>query len=71
MLKESVADEGNARPPPAVMMTLRLWQEVIDPQQREWRGEIKNLATGEVRYFRCWGEVAEDRRHPAANTGPR
>lgn len=40
-------------------MTLRLWQEVIDAQHSEWRGEIKNLMTGETRYFRRWEELAE------------
>jgi hypothetical protein len=47
------------RPPPAIVMTLRFWQEVVEPQQSEWRGEIKNLATGEVRYFRGCGDIAE------------
>jgi len=59
------------RPPPAIVMTLRLWQEVIDPQQSEWRGEIKNLATGEVRYFRAWGEIAEIVANMLSNTGSR
>jgi hypothetical protein len=58
------------RPPPAIMMTLRLWQEVIEPQQSEWRGEIKNLATGEVRYFRGWGEIAEIVANMLSNSGP-
>lgn len=47
------------RSPPAIMLTLRLWQEVIDAQHSEWRGEIKNVMTGEARYFRRWEELAE------------
>jgi len=32
--------------------TLRLWLEVLGDEQVEWRGEIKNSKTGEIRYFR-------------------
>ena len=47
-----------SRSPPTVLFTLRLWQELLDEQRSEWRGEVKNLATGEVRYFRHWEEIA-------------
>lgn len=43
---------------PTVIFTLRLWQEPINDEQYEWRGELKNLATGEVRYIRLWAEIA-------------
>ncbi|MCB9157182.1 MAG: hypothetical protein H6645_08705 [Caldilineaceae bacterium] len=46
------------RSPPTVIFTLRLWQEPINHEQSEWRGELKNLATGEVRYIRLWDEIA-------------
>ena len=36
------------------LFTLRLWQEVLDGEEWEWRGEIKNTSTGELRYFRDW-----------------
>jgi len=42
---------------PAVIFTLRLWQEPINNEQREWRGELKNFTTGEVRYIRLWEEI--------------
>ena len=47
-----------ARSPPTVILTLRLWHEPLGNDQSEWRGEIKNLSTGEVRYFRRWDEIA-------------
>ncbi len=47
-----------SRTPPTVLFTLRLWQEPLDDTRSEWRGEIKNLSTDEVRYFRTWEEIA-------------
>ncbi|MFZ1752438.1 MAG: hypothetical protein WAU10_01795 [Caldilineaceae bacterium] len=41
------------------LYTLRLWPEVLDAEHWEWRGELKDLNTGEVRYFRRWSEVVE------------
>lgn len=34
------------------LFTLRLWQEVVNGELWEWRGEVKNTSTGEFRYFR-------------------
>ncbi len=34
------------------LLTLRVWQEVIDGEEWEWRGEVKNTSSGEIRYFR-------------------
>ncbi len=45
--------------PHAPLYTLRLWPEVLDAEHWEWRGELKDLNTGEVRYFRRWSEVVE------------
>ncbi len=47
-----------ARSPPVNLLTLRLWQEPLGDGRQEWRGEIKHLFTGEVRYFRRWDELA-------------
>ena len=47
-----------SRSPPTVIFTLRLWQEPLGDGRSEWRGEIKNLSTGEVRYVRLWEEIA-------------
>jgi hypothetical protein len=46
------------RSPPINIFTLRLWHEPLSTERGEWRGEVKNIATGEVRYFRRWEEIA-------------
>lgn len=51
--------EELSRSPPAIIFTLRLWQEPLGHGRNEWRGEVKNVYTGEVRYFRRWEEIAE------------
>jgi hypothetical protein len=45
-----------ARSPP--IFTIRLWQETLDADHIEWRGEVKNILSGEVRYFRDWTTLA-------------
>ena len=45
-------------PPVTIIFTLRLWQESLGQGRCEWRGEVKNLQTGEARYFRRWQEIA-------------
>jgi hypothetical protein len=40
------------------LITLRLWQEEIDGDLWEWRGEVKNISTGEFRYFRDFSVLA-------------
>lgn len=49
--------DNAARPPPTALLTLRLWQEPLGEHVGEWRGEVKNVMTGEVRYFRQWSEI--------------
>ena len=51
-------ERESSRSPPSIILTLRLWQESLGNEQSEWRGEVKNLTTGEVRYFRKWEEIA-------------
>jgi hypothetical protein len=46
------------RSPPVVLFKLRLWLEPPGEERSEWRGELKNIATREVRYFRTWEELA-------------
>lgn len=43
---------SNCRPYRLHLFTVRLWQEVVEGKRWEWRGEIKNTASGELRYFR-------------------
>ena len=55
--------DESARPPPNMLFALRLWHEPLGEYSGEWRGEIKNLKTGEVRYFRTWSEIGEWTAH--------
>lgn len=48
-----------SRFPPTVLFTLRLWREDLGGGHTEWRGEIKNITSGEVRHFRDWLVLAE------------
>jgi hypothetical protein len=50
-------DTPQPRSPP--IFTIRLWQEAVDADLVEWRGEIKNVSSGEVRYFRDWSMLAQ------------
>ena len=34
------------------LFTVRVWEEEIGVDQREWRGKVQLLTSGEVRYFR-------------------
>jgi len=36
------------------LFTVRLWLEELGEGQREWRGEVHYVVSGEVRYFRDW-----------------
>jgi hypothetical protein len=45
-------EQPRRRPYQLHFFTLRLWQEALDAEQYEWRGEVKNTTTGELRYFR-------------------
>jgi hypothetical protein len=45
---------GNRPPYQHHLFTLRLWQEALSGEEWEWRGEVKNTRTGELRYFRDW-----------------
>jgi hypothetical protein len=42
--------------PPARMhlFTVRVWLEELGAGQTEWRGEVRDVVSGEVRYFRDW-----------------
>ena len=40
------------------LFTVRVWEEEIGVDQREWRGKVQLLTSGEVRYFRGWAALA-------------
>jgi len=39
------------------LFTLRLWREDLGQEQSEWRGEVHNVESREVRYFRTWSAL--------------
>ncbi len=39
------------------LFTLRVWQEDLGEGRAEWRGQIKYVLTGEMRYFRRCSEL--------------
>jgi len=41
-------------PSPTHLFTVRVWREDLGAGQTEWRGEIHDVVSGEVRYFRDW-----------------
>jgi len=36
------------------LFTVRLWPEEVNNGQREWRGKVQGITTGEMYYFREW-----------------
>lgn len=40
--------------PRSHLFTVRLWLEELGNDQREWRGKVQHVISGEVRYFRDW-----------------
>jgi len=41
------------------LYTIRLWQEELGDDAREWRGMVKYVASGEEHYFRDWSALKE------------
>ena len=38
---------------------LRVWQEQIDADAFEWRGQVTSIDTGDVYAFRTWAQLVE------------
>lgn len=36
---------------------LRVWLEDLGDGKTEWRGQVKHVMSGEVRYFRDWSNL--------------
>lgn len=36
---------------------VRVWLEDLDEDKTEWRGQVKHVMSGEVRYFRDWATL--------------
>jgi len=44
-----------AHPPSRThLFTVRVWREDLGEGQTEWRGEVQEVVSGEMRYFREW-----------------
>jgi len=39
------------------LFTVRVWREDLGHSQSEWRGEVHEVESGEVRYFREWSAL--------------
>lgn len=39
------------------LFTVRVWQEDLGEGQTEWRGQVRLVASGDVRYFREWSAL--------------
>ena len=39
------------------LFTLRLWADNMETQPTEWRGQVRDVASGETRYFRDWSAL--------------
>ncbi len=39
------------------LFTVRLWYEDLGEGRHEWRGEVKDVASGQQRFFREWDSL--------------
>ncbi len=44
---------------PSQLFELRMWLEYLGDGKTEWRGQVKHVLSGEVRYFRDWQNMIE------------
>lgn len=48
---------NGAAPYQTRLFRLRLWQEPVDANASEWRGQITCVQTGQVQSFRTWAQL--------------
>ncbi len=41
------------------LFTLRLWLEEMGAGQKDWRGKVQHVDSGEARYFHDWPTLEE------------
>ncbi len=41
------------------LFILRIWREMLDGGQAEWRGRVQLVPGGELLYFRTWDALVE------------
>lgn len=51
---KSRADVGMPR---SHLFTIRVWREELAEDQREWRGKVQHVNSGEAYFFRQWSEM--------------
>lgn len=39
------------------LFTIRVWLETDADNQRQWRGKLRHVPSGEIRYFRGWAAL--------------
>lgn len=49
---------SDATRPPTHLFMVRVWLEDLGDGKTEWRGQVKHVLSGEVRYFRDWAALA-------------
>jgi hypothetical protein len=52
-MRHASVDQTQA-PSHTQLFTVRVWREDLGAGQREWRGEVHEVVSGERRYFRDW-----------------
>ncbi len=50
---------GNTQLPRTHLFMVRVWLEDLGDGKTEWRGQVKHVLSGEVRYFREWTTLAD------------
>ncbi len=45
------------RQPDSQLFTVRVWREPTDDGGTEWRGKLRHVPSGEIRYFRGWAAL--------------
>lgn len=50
---------SDAQRPRTHLFMVRLWVEDLSEGKTEWRGQVKHVVSGEVRYFRDWATLVE------------
>lgn len=41
------------------LFSVRVWREELANDQREWRGKVQYVSSGEAFYFRQWSELVK------------
>lgn len=50
-----MGDEENY--PPSQLFTVRVWPELVEDGRTEWRGKLRHIPSGEIRYFQGWAAL--------------